>query len=304
MYDSKPIKSVFIWANIHKRTLPPVFEDLLGIFKETSIDYYIEKSACDILDIPNCKAIDVLAGEAIPSSIQMVLSLGGDGTVIAACRNFSPMGIPILGVNLGQLGFLTEIDPGEIDKELPKLLAGHYSIEERMMLETDINGKRYTSMNEFVLMKGNTPRFIKIRVEVGGEFVAEIFADGLITATPTGSTAYSMSLGGSIIAPGLPGIIITPMAPHMLTFRPFVVRADDQIRIFFESVEKKNRITFIADGQDTVELKSSGVVTIRRSDVPARLVKFHDRSFYRILYEKFGWGAIPGKMNPPRNGQK
>lgn len=294
----KKIETVFIWGNVNKKSLREVFSKLLKIFEKHNVKFFLNKELAEFYEYPAGKTIDVKNNPNLDyiSQVDIAVILGGDGTVIHAARTLLPWEIPILGINLGHLGFLTELDPLDIEVAIPAILEGKYVIEERMMLKAFCEDIMLLAMNEFVLSKGKSPRFVRLNIEVNGEHVSEIYADGIVVSTPTGSTAYSMSLGGSILAPGLKGILFTAMAPHMLTFRPFVVSSNDVIRIYFESLSKRGVLHLSGDGQKTETLVKKGTVLIKKCDKKTQLVKYHDRSFYSLLQEKFGWGSIPGVM--------
>ncbi len=297
----KKLSRVYIWCNLKKPNLQAILEMIKGILTEHGVEYCLDGESCEFLGIPKEMALDLDKEGKDQPKLDMIIVLGGDGTIISAARTFAMTEIPILGINLGHLGFLTEVDPTEIRKALPEIIEGKYQLEKRMLLQAHYKGKTYRAMNEFVLVKGQSPRFVKIGIEVSGDFVAEVYADGLIVATPTGSTAYSMSLGGSIMAPGLSGLLITAMAPHMLTFRPFVINSLEEVKLYFESLDDQEDLYLRGDGQETVVLEPSGIVELNKCRKFTYLVKYHQRSFYSLLREKFGWGLIPGNK---RQGEK
>ena len=211
-----------------------------------------------------------------------IISLGGDGTFLSATKEF--LGTPILGVNLGRLGFLTEIDKGEIQKVVFNLVNEKFQIEERFLLETEINGNKLYALNDIVINRAyEKARLFDLTVSFNGKYADEYMADGVIVSTPTGSTAYCLSAGGPIVEPKLDVLIVTPVCAHSLHHRPIIVGADTLIGIS----SKENTFMLTSDGQ--IPLKCEGIheVRIKKSDKKAKIVKFEDRFFFDILREKF-----------------
>lgn len=219
--------------------------------------------------------------------------LGGDGALLRAARAFAPVRTPILGVNLGHLGFLTELEIPDVDDAIGKLVQGSYTIEERMMLEasvlrSDKEVARYLALNDAVVARGTFARIIRMETWVAGEYIATFPADGLIASTPTGSTAYSLSAGGPIINPCLDCIIVTPICPHTLGARSFVVRPEEVVRIHLEAAH--NQVMLTVDGQEGFELLSGDEILAERSSCRARFIKLRGRPFYEILRTRLAKG--------------
>jgi len=234
--------------------------------------------------------------ESFSGKIDLLLSLGGDGTILTAARAVSEAGIPILGINLGTLGFLTVASPGETESALDRLAAGDYVVEERFMLgvrEPDGAKDHWSALNDVVIDKGGIARLITLHVHLNGEFVSEIAGDGLIVATPTGSTAYALSVGGPILWPTMQGFLTAPISAHTLAQRPMVFRPDDVLQVSVKSVAGEAMLT--VDGQWTRKLSEGAKVEIRRAAFPARLINFPGRSFLRVLRSKLHWGLGPGE---------
>ncbi|MGE5244232.1 MAG: NAD(+)/NADH kinase [Betaproteobacteria bacterium] len=228
--------------------------------------------------------------------VDMVLVLGGDGTLLSMADRIAAAGcrIPILGVNFGSLGFLTEVTLPELYPSLEAALSGRARIEERLMLRstTERDGRRFAEhlvLNDVVITKGARSRMIDLSVWVADEFLTRVRADGLIVATPTGSTAYNLAAGGPIVQPNVDALVINPIAPHTLTNRPIVIPASATIRVdpMMEDVEEVF-ITF--DGQAGFDLRARDTVRICRSETPLRLVKPTTRSYYDVLRQKLKWG--------------
>jgi NAD+ kinase len=227
-------------------------------------------------------------------SCDVVISLGGDGSMLATARLFGHHGIPILGINLGKLGFLTEVDQDQIDHALLKLKQDDFEIEERMMLATEIPrgaGKQLPALNDVVIDHGESIRLAKIDLFSDGIFVCPYDADGIVVSTPTGSTAYSMSVGGPIINPLMEAILVAPISPHTLTLRTIIFPGQSVLNIRAGPSEMKLRLA--VDGQVVGDLASGEEISVRKAPYKLKLVKFDSKSFYEILRSKLHWGARP-----------
>jgi NAD+ kinase len=242
---------------------------------------------------------DVLDKDRMAAEVEMVVVLGGDGTLLGMAGRIgqSGSGIAILGVNFGSLGFLTEVTLPEIFSSLELALAGNARIDERMMLRVTVEreAERVCDrivLNDVVVTQGALSRIIDLSVAVDGEFMMRVEADGLIIASPTGSTAYNLSAGGPIIHPHVDGLTITPIAPHTLTNRPVVVPGSSEIRIrpFLQSEQDEIFATF--DGQSLLPLKNEHTVVVRRADRPLRLIRASSRGYFQVLREKLKWGEV------------
>lgn len=222
-----------------------------------------------------------------------VVVLGGDGTLLSTARNVSRAGIPILGVNLGSLGFLTEIRQDEITKALDAIDGGDCELSLRGMLHCQVhrNGvcvADYDALNDLVMNQRAVARITDFEVMVNGKFVAQYKADGLIIATPTGSTAYSLAAGGPIVSPEVSGFVITPVAPHALTNRPLVVRDTAVIQV--KVIVTREQAYLTVDGQQGEPLEEGDIVECRKSEFSVKLFKFPERSFFDVLRTKLKWG--------------
>ncbi len=222
-----------------------------------------------------------------------VIVLGGDGTLLSTARNVARAGIPILGINLGSLGFLTEVKQDEISQALADIDAGRCDLSLRSMLHCQVrrNGKffsQHEALNDIVVHQSDVARITDFDVLVNGAFVANYKADGLIIATPTGSTAYSLAAGGPVLAPDLPGFVITPVAPHALTNRPLVVPDGATIEISMNDTREHALLTI--DGQQGVPLAEGDVIQCRKSELKVKLFKLANRSFFDVLRTKLKWG--------------
>ncbi|HXZ28171.1 MAG TPA: NAD(+)/NADH kinase [Terriglobales bacterium] len=235
----------------------------------------------------------VQRGEMAEKSPEFALVLGGDGTMLAAARAVAQAGIPIMGVNVGALGFLTEIPLDELYPTLEALVENRCQVETRSMIHCHLmrGGERiahYDAMNDAVVGKSAIARMIEFEVRVDKDFIASYKADGLIVATPTGSTAYSLAAGGPILAPDVDAFIITPISPHALTHRPLVVKDTSEVRILVKSVGEEAFLT--VDGQVGVAVLDGDEVTCRRSARQVRLLRLTRRTFFDVLRAKLKWG--------------
>jgi NAD+ kinase len=233
---------------------------------------------------------------ALVQEVDIVVVLGGDGTLlsVADAIGASGSGIPMLGVNFGSLGFLTEVTLPELYPSLDAALSGRAHIEDRMMLRsTTLRGggtfADHIALNDVVITKGARSRMIDLSVSVGGEFVTRVKADGLIVATPTGSTAYNLAAGGPIVQPNMNALLLTPIAPHTLTNRPIVIPADSPVRVQ-PLMEDRDEVHVTFDGQAGFQLQPDDDIRICRSERVLRLIRPSTRSYFEVLREKLKWG--------------
>jgi len=234
----------------------------------------------------------------------LVVVLGGDGTLLAVARTLAAP-VPILGVNLGNLGFLTEINRGELYPSLVQVLAGRFKTEERSLFDVELqrNGSGTVSfrvLNDAVITKSALARIIELTLRLDGHLIARFRADGLIISTPTGSTAYNLSAGGPIVSPLLPVAVLTPICPHALSLRPIVVPDTGAIEITLETQREEVYLTL--DGQEGTSLGYRDVVRISRSPSKIRLIKVSERGFFDSLRGKLRWGGLDGGAGEESGG--
>jgi NAD+ kinase len=223
----------------------------------------------------------------------LIVSLGGDGTLLNIAPLVERPDVPILGVNLGGLGFITEVAPDELEAALTKTLEGDYEVEQRMTLEVRVqSGKgkphKFRVLNDAVITKGARSRIIDLETFLGDDYLCTYRADGVIISTPTGSTAYSLAAGGPILEPTLGAIVLSPICPHTLTNRPIVVRSSASIHVTLRSLG--DTVFLSPDGQQGVRLNNDDKVEARDYGLPVSLVKVPSRSYYHILRNKLKWG--------------
>ncbi len=224
----------------------------------------------------------------LPFHVDFLIVLGGDGTLLSVADSSARAGVPILGINLGFLGFLTEIKKEEMEQVLLDYLEGKAFVEQREMLEVSFRGQAHLVLNDAVINKSALARMISVRVCVDGQEISTIRADGIIVSTPTGSTGYNLSAGGPIINPMVSAIIITPICPHALAQRPIVIPASSEVKVNLVSGEE---VYLTLDGQRGEGMEEGDRVIIRRAEERLLLVRPEGRSYYQMLREKLGWGS-------------
>lgn len=233
--------------------------------------------------------------EKMLKETQCVLVLGGDGTLLAASRLFSKVGVPVLGVNIGGLGFITSIPFNQLETIVQELVSNNFVEEERTMIKCKIDGPthsgEYHALNDVVIHKGGAlARIIDLKVSIDGEELTTFRADGLIISTPTGSTAYNLSAGGPIVSPSLNTFIITPICPFTLTNRPLIVSDETVIEIGILK-DREESVTLTVDGQVGIEFKFGDRVRLSKSEYHTTLIRPRYYSFYKVLKHKLGWGG-------------
>ncbi|HVD62349.1 MAG TPA: NAD(+)/NADH kinase [Gemmatimonadaceae bacterium] len=229
--------------------------------------------------------------------IDALITLGGDGTLLRGARLLAGKPAPILGINLGRLGFLTTCGSEDAEKALEILASGKYVAEARMSLaaravdQKGNNRQEWLALNDFVLHKGGFARVVRLSVSIDGESIGVYAADGVIISTPTGSTAYSLSAGGPVVVPTVESIILTPISAHMLAVRPLVIAPDAEVTV--ETIQNPEELIVTVDGQVGTNLQSGEKLIVRRAPNPVRIVRFPDTSFFVRLRKKLGWGGLP-----------
>ena len=268
-----------------KRLLP----DLIAWLRKHDYDIVLDREGAAYTD-----AAPAVARAELPSHLPgLVIVLGGDGTLLAAARIFATVGTPILSVNLGFLGFLTEVRLADLYATLENWCDGCHSLDERAMLHAVLwrGGAEHSSfeaLNEIVVSKGDIARMGDFAVELDGKRVADFRADGVIVSTPTGSTAYTLAANGPILTPDVDAMVVTPICPHLLTLRPIVVRGDANLTVRVVGIPTSALLT--VDGQLAVELERGDEVRCRRSVHTVKLIRLSEGSFFEALRSKLSWG--------------
>jgi NAD+ kinase len=233
------------------------------------------------------------------SQLDALVTLGGDGTLLRGARFLSGRDIPILGVNLGRLGFLTSCQSEDVEDALRNLASGDYVAQPRMALTAramDQDGqcrKEWRALNDFVLHKGGFARVVRLKVFVDDESIGNYAADGIVISTPTGSTAYSLSAGGPVVVPTLESIVITPISPHTLAIRPLLIPADAEVTV--EANETPTELMVTVDGQVGTSFVKGEKLKVRKADNPVRIVRFPGATFFERMRVKLGWGGLPSE---------
>ena len=289
----KSVSRVGIVAKSHLQQAAPHLMEITAWLEARGVATVLETATAALMPSSNRPVADK---RALVDQVDMVLVLGGDGTLLGMADRIgeAKSGVPILGVNFGSLGFLTEVTLPEIYPALEAALSGRAHLEERLMLRSTTlrAGAAFAEhivLNDVVITKGARSRMIDLSVWVGEEFVTRVKADGLIIATPTGSTAYNLAAGGPILQPSVEALIVTPIAPHTLTNRPIVIPAQSPVRV--QPLMDDNDEVFVTfDGQAELQLKSDDEIGVCRAEQPLRLIRASARSYFQILRQKLKWG--------------
>jgi NAD+ kinase len=282
---------VAIVCKPHREELNGLLPDLIAWLRQRGYAPVLDREGAEYTaDAPAVDRAD------LPSqSPGLVIVLGGDGTLLAAARIFAKVGTPILSVNLGFLGFLTEVRLADLYATLENWCSGCHSLDERAMLYAALwrEGAEFASfdaLNEIVVSKGDIARMGDFAVELDGKSVARFRADGVIVSTPTGSTAYTLAANGPILTPDVDAMVVTPICPHLLTLRPIVVRGDASLTVRVEGIPNVALLTI--DGQQGVELRRGDEVRCHRSSHTVKLVRLGDSGFFDALRSKLSWGEL------------
>ena len=235
----------------------------------------------------------------LEEGIDLLITLGGDGTLLWGARQVAELGVPVLGINLGHMGFLTSVTLDGMEEALEKLFSGDYVLDSRSTLEAIVLGEagvqrdRYLALNDFVIHKGGMARVTRLDLYVGeGELkeqIGRISGDGVVIATPTGSTAYSLSAGGPIVAPAMGCIIVTPICPHTLAVRPLVIHAEETVSV--TSKDNDSSLVLTVDGQAGTDLSMGESVLIRQAEARVHLIRLPGQTFFSTLRQKLNWAV-------------
>ncbi len=272
----------------------PEFYDILGkiylFLKDFGHLFYLDSQVILTHSEPWLKDIPTMHLEEIAESCDILFSIGGDGTILSTIRRLGSKSLPVMGIHIGGLGFLSECTQKDYLTGIDQLLNGKYEISDRMILEVCIQRnkvEKYYGLNDIVIDHGNTSRLLKTQIDVSGEYLNTYESDGIILTTPTGSTAYSLSAGGPIVMPGLNVITVTPICPHSLSARPITISAEEEIVARF--FEDQSSITITVDGQISIPVDYATRITIRKAEYSARLIRLPGSSYFQTLRKKMGW---------------
>jgi len=287
----KKFSTIGIFCKENDDRIEETLTTLHNFLKAEKFNIVAEKNAANYLGIP------IMPNKDFCKAIDLAIVVGGDGTLLKAGRLLSDKNIPVIGINLGRLGFLVDISPDEIAKQLSLMLKGEYTLETRSLLHAEVyRGERLLgkaiALNDVVVHVRNDIRMIEFTTDIDENFVNTQRADGIVVATPTGSTAYSLSGGGPILHPGLDAVVLVPICPHTLSNRPIVVSNKSRINIkMCESRDVSARVSF--DGQSNINLRAGDHVEIRHKNHQLQIMHPKNYDYYHILRNKLGWSISP-----------
>ena len=279
------MKTVAVFPNLIKPETRDILTRIRAFFATREARIILPRVRAAEFGMEDCGVDDI---ERQPADF--ALSLGGDGTLLGICRRYASNPVPVCGINMGTLGFMADIEQNELEERLEKLCQGDYHVEWRRFLAgyvTQLDGmERFLgyAINDIVVMKGDAARIISLGLAVNDTPLVECKADGFIVASPTGSTAYSLSAGGPIMNPMVRGLLLTPICAHTLNIRPLIIREEDIVHI--NLIDTRQSIIVTLDGQETTPIHPDNIVTVRCSDVRAGIIKFEDKDYYQILRTK------------------
>ncbi len=282
-----------IIANITKENVFEVVHSFLSKLKKNKINYLLTKSLVEENDKLKIEIFEdfVVDDNEVYEKSDVIISIGGDGTMLATAYNAQFHNKPVLGINLGKLGFLAEANIDQIDKVIDDLVKGNYQIEERVIISGDVidyKSEKFYAINDIVIDKGGWPKMIEITIWIDGEYVTTLSADGLIAATPTGSTGYSISVGGPIVTPQTDVITLSPISPHSLTVRPLVLPGNKEIIIKADSLHDTIQVN--CDGQRSYSFPPPMEIKIKKSERSLKLIHTSLTTYFETLRNKLMWG--------------
>jgi len=255
----------------------------IAVLNECAIGYTLEKTAAQLL-----QSQEYCTREEIARQADLIIVLGGDGTFLSIARQAVEAQVPVVGFNLGTLGFLTAMKKEALAEDLRHIFSGKAEISRRKLLQIDCNQQMYTALNDVVINKGTIARIVNLLLKIDGNIVAEVKGDGVILSTPTGSTAYSISAGGPIVSPEVNGIVITPICPHSLTFRPLVVPDAAVISVQLLTPHMDTYVTI--DGQTALPFNFEDAISVKIYPKQLPMLVAPGTNYYKLLYDKLNWG--------------
>ena len=285
-----PFTSAGIFGRYQDADVQATLSTLQRHLEACDLEVYLGDTTAS--NIPGRRIED--SGKPLSDTIDLGIVIGGDGTMLHAARSLAPVGLPLIGVNLGRLGYLTDIPADQMTQLIDELLAGQFTIEERIMLQVEVFAddqltEHGVALNDVALVKGETGRMIEFETYVNGESVGRTRGDGMILSTPTGSTAYALSVGGPILHPLLPAILFAPVCPHSLGQRPLVLDDSSHIKIAIVDLAGANANVFV-DGIHRIAVAETDFLTVRRADIATRMIRINSHNHYTALRSKLGWG--------------
>jgi NAD+ kinase len=283
------MKKIYIYENASKPQAIQCAEYAARKLLKMDVECYAKDEFLEKIDPELAKQFHRIKENELERIIDVLISFGGDGTMLSAANLLLKLNIPIMGVNVGKLGFLAEYSIADLDKALIDLVEGNFRIVERSVLEANVKDSIYYALNDMVVEKRGSSRMITISAYTNEHYIGDYRGDGLIVTTPTGSTAYSLSCGGPILSPSAKVICLTPIAPHSLTYRSLVLPDTNEIDlVVFSPTGEAN---FVADGRTTVQIFNNETIHIKKSDYVVKLIKPVNSTYYDLLRKKFLWAA-------------
>ena len=286
---------IAVYSQNYDNSSKKVMHDLLDLGKQYDVEFFIEKDFYSLLKInsSNLSNENIFSSyRDLNNSFDLMITIGGDGTLLRSVSFVRDLDIPIIGINTGRLGFLATINQDLLTSEMSKILLGNYKIEKRTLLEVKIKGSKIINefgiaLNEVTVGRKNTTSMIKIKTFLDGEYLNSYWADGLITSTPTGSTGYSLSCGGPIMSPLSQTLSLTPIAPHNLNARPLIISDKTKIELYVSGREKSHLVSL---DSRIISVENESLITIKKAKFKINLAYFEENSFYSTLRNKLLWG--------------
>jgi NAD+ kinase len=283
---------IAIVASLSRRGAANVVREVVGWLEQRGLEVRLQPPVAERLRRPELGRSE----KELMEGASLALALGGDGTMLATARLAAPGGVPILGCNLGGFGFLTEVAESELMAALPRVLEGQCEVRDRMMVEGEVMraGRpacRFLGLNDVVVTKGALSRVLRLEIEIAGEQLGVFSADGVVVATPAGSTAYSLSAGGPVVSPEVEALLVTPICAHTLSARPMVVPLHAEVSVSANPLRPGQDVTVTTDGQQGFALAPGDIVRVRKAPVAAHMVQVAGPSFFVKVRTKLGWAG-------------
>ena len=275
---------IAVFPNVDKPASGEVLKRIIGFYSDKEVKLMLPLDESRFFGLE-----EYGVAEIEQQSADIALSLGGDGTLLGVCRRYGSHPVPVCGINLGTLGFMADIELGELEPMLQRILERNYRIEHRLLLSGHVSSEGESrflghAINDVVITKGGVARMLHLGLAINNVHLMDYKADGIIVSSPTGSTAYSLSAGGPIMSPRIPALLLTPICAHTFNMRPLVIGEDDVVHIKIAAVHQDILVTF--DGQESFRLLPGDEVMVRKSKIQASIVKFQDKDYYQILRTK------------------
>lgn len=289
-HETVTFSSVGLFGRYEGPEVQSTLNSLRQHLESKGLEVYLGDTTANEIDGPRIED----SGRPLSETIDLGVAVGGDGTMLHVARSLAPVGLPLIGVNLGRLGYLTDIPAGQMTTLIDEVLDGKFTIEERIMLRLEVFADHKLAegglaLNDVALVKGETGRMIEFETHVNGASVGRTRGDGMILSTPTGSTAYALSVGGPILHPLLPAILFAPVCPHSLGQRPLVLDDSSDIRIDIVDLAGATANVFV-DGVHRIAVAESVHLTVRRAEIVTRMIRINSHNHYTALRSKLGWG--------------